>query len=71
MKILNQITGVFLGVELWKTLTYWVALPGCLMATIFCVNGHLEHSKHEKRPEFIPYSYMRIRTKVCVTLKLI
>lgn len=54
---------VVLGVELWKKLTYWIALPSYLLANIYCICGHLEHKKHEKRPEFVPYSYMRIRTK--------
>lgn len=54
---------VVLGVELWKKLTYWVALPSYLLANIYCINGHLKHNKHAKRPEFIPYSYLRIRTK--------
>lgn len=53
------------GVELWRKVTFFVALPGTLLATIYCVNGHLEHKKHEKRPEFVPYEHLRIRTKVC------
>jgi len=56
------------GVELWRKVTYYVALPCCLFASVYCINGHLEHEKHTKRPEFIPYEHLRIRTRVCATI---
>lgn len=60
------IAEVIQGVGLWKKVTYFVAFPGCLLATVYCINGHLEHEKHTTRPEFIPYEHLRIRTRVCI-----
>ena len=54
---------VIQGVELWRKVTYYVALPGSLLASIYCIYYHLEHEKHSHRPEFIPYEHLRIRTK--------
>ncbi|VVC24269.1 Cytochrome c oxidase, subunit VIa [Cinara cedri] len=54
---------VLQGVDLWKKITYFVALPGVLLASIYIINGHLEHEKHTHRPEFIPYEHLRIRTR--------
>ncbi|KAF0773911.1 cytochrome c oxidase subunit 6A2, mitochondrial-like [Aphis craccivora] len=51
------------GLELWKKVTYFIGLPGCLLASIYCINGHLEHEKHSSRPEFVPYEHLRIRTR--------
>lgn len=60
----NRIAEVVQGIELWKKVTFYVALPGTLLASIYCINGHLEHEKHSHRPEFVPYEHLRIRTKV-------
>lgn len=68
---LYLIAEVLQGVDLWKKVTFFVALPGCLLASIYCINGHLEHEKHSHRPEFIPYEHLRIRTRVCVYLNII
>lgn len=69
--LLIVFTEVVQGVELWKKVTYFIALPGCLLASIYCINGHLEHNKHEKRPEFVPYEHLRIRTRVCTCLNFV
>ncbi|XP_050534273.1 cytochrome c oxidase subunit 6A2, mitochondrial-like [Daktulosphaira vitifoliae] len=54
---------VIQGVNMWKKITLFFAFPACLLASIYCINGHIEHGKHEKRSEFIPYEHLRIRTR--------
>ncbi|XP_075219995.1 cytochrome c oxidase subunit 6A1, mitochondrial-like [Lycorma delicatula] len=49
------------GVKLWRNLTFFVAFPGIALAMANAYISHTAH--HEERPEFIPYEYMRIRTK--------
>ncbi|KAL1782612.1 cytochrome c oxidase subunit 6A1, mitochondrial [Sigmodon hispidus] len=46
---------------MWKALTFFVALAGVgvSMLNIFLKSRHKEH----KRPEFVAYPYLRIRTK--------
>ena len=46
--------------NLWKRLSFLVALPavGLCMA-----NAYLSHHGHE-RPEFVAYDHLRLRTKV-------
>ncbi|KAK0174662.1 hypothetical protein PV327_010409 [Microctonus hyperodae] len=51
------------SVKLWKNLTFFVALPAVALGMI---NSYLltqEEKKHHKRPEYIPYDYLGIRTK--------
>ncbi|XP_011354174.1 cytochrome c oxidase subunit 6A1, mitochondrial [Pteropus medius] len=47
--------------RMWKTLTYFVALPGVgvSMLNVFLKSHHGEH----ERPEFIAYPHLRIRSK--------
>lgn len=47
--------------RMWKTLTYFVALPGVgvSMLNVFLKSHHAE----EERPEFVPYPHLRIRSK--------
>ncbi|XP_006204870.1 cytochrome c oxidase subunit 6A1, mitochondrial [Vicugna pacos] len=47
--------------RMWKTLTYFVALPGVgvSMLNVFLKTHHGE----EERPEFIAYPHLRVRSK--------
>lgn len=46
----------------WKILTVVLAFPG---VTICMVNAHLKMKEHpHEQPEFVPYTHLRIRTKV-------
>lgn len=50
------------GHKIWKRLTFFVAFPACGLCLLNAYLGHKEdHAK--PRPEFIPYEYLRIRTK--------
>ena len=49
------------GVALWKKLTFFAAIPAVIL--ISCSVAFLD-DHHPKRPEFVPYEYMRRRTKV-------
>ncbi|KAK0085188.1 hypothetical protein PV325_005601 [Microctonus aethiopoides] len=50
------------SVRLWRNLTLFVALPTVALGM---VNAYLltQEEHKEKRPEYIPFEYMRIRTK--------
>uniref|UniRef100_A0A6I8P489 Cytochrome c oxidase subunit n=1 Tax=Ornithorhynchus anatinus TaxID=9258 RepID=A0A6I8P489_ORNAN len=50
------------GARMWKLLTYFVALPGVGISMLNAYLKEQQHSGHE-RPEFIPYTHLRIRSK--------
>ena len=54
------------GMKFWRSITYFVCLPGVLIMS-FNVFSHMAR-EHEcggpHRPPFVPYDYLRIRTKV-------
>lgn len=47
----------------FKIATYFVCIPLWLISTVNCYIKEQEQH-HDKPPEFIPYPYMRINTKV-------
>ncbi|CAH2048693.1 unnamed protein product, partial [Iphiclides podalirius] len=49
------------GYKLWKKLSLFVAFPAIGLGMLNAYLGHQEET-HE-RPPFVPYEYMRIRTK--------
>lgn len=51
------------GHKLWKKMSFFVALPAIGLGMLNVYLAHAEHS-HERVP-FVPYEYMRVRTKVC------
>ncbi|XP_036603363.1 cytochrome c oxidase subunit 6A1, mitochondrial-like [Trichosurus vulpecula] len=45
---------------MWRTLTFFVALPGVAVSML---NAYLKSREHHQRPEFISYPHLRIQTK--------
>ncbi|KAL4716738.1 hypothetical protein ACJJTC_004857 [Scirpophaga incertulas] len=48
------------GWQLWKKLSFFVGFPAVGLGML---NAYLAHQEHHERPEFVPYDYLRIRTK--------
>lgn len=46
----------------WKLISIFVAIPGCLLCAYNAVLKEKEHHTHP-RPEFVPYSHLRLRKK--------
>jgi len=51
------------GIRLWKLLSVFVAVPGVGVCWINSYLKEKEEHEHHKRPEFVPYSHLRTRTK--------
>ncbi|CAG7835215.1 unnamed protein product [Allacma fusca] len=51
----------------WKGITYFVCLPTIVVLTVKTFmpdpNVNEECKTHHERPKFVPYEYMRVRTK--------
>ena len=47
--------------KMWKIMTFVICLPGIALSTFVNLGPNAEH---HHRPEFVPYEYMRIRSKV-------
>ncbi|CAB3220673.1 unnamed protein product [Arctia plantaginis] len=50
------------GWKLWKNMTFFVAFPAIGLGMVNAYLAHQEHH-HDERPEFVPFEYMRVRTK--------
>uniref|UniRef100_A0A6Q2ZGJ3 Cytochrome c oxidase subunit 6A1, mitochondrial n=1 Tax=Esox lucius TaxID=8010 RepID=A0A6Q2ZGJ3_ESOLU len=48
----------------WKILSFVVALPGVAVCMLNMYLKMHEHAAHHVEPEFVPYSHLRIRSKV-------
>ncbi|XP_036624613.1 cytochrome c oxidase subunit 6A1, mitochondrial-like [Trichosurus vulpecula] len=46
--------------RMWRTLTFFVALPGVAVSML---NAYLKSREHHEWPELVPYPHLRIRTK--------
>ena len=49
--------------KLWKRLALFGALPLIGIVSYHVYTTEAEHKAHHKRPEFVPYSHLRIRNK--------
>lgn len=48
--------------ELWRKIFLFVACPAMVISMINTYMAETEHWEHYRRPKFVPYEYMRIRT---------
>lgn len=61
--VLLFLTVFFLAtMKTWKLISYFVAIPGCLLCAYNAVLKEKEHHTHP-RPEFVPYTHLRLRKK--------
>merc|ERR1711860_217845 len=51
------------GGKRWKLLSLLVAVPGVILCYINADKKEKEHKLHYERPEFVPYSHLRLRSK--------
>lgn len=49
--------------ELWRKLFYYMCCPALVLCMINTYLAEKEHWEHYKRRPFVPYEYLRIRTK--------
>ncbi|WP_411025400.1 hypothetical protein, partial [Salmonella sp. s55004] len=47
----------------WKLLTIFGVIPAVGFCMYNAYTGEMEHKAHSHRPEFIPFTHLRIRTK--------
>jgi len=51
------------GTRLWKLLSLFVAIPGVGVCYVNAQLKEKEEHEHHVRPEFVPYSHLRLRSK--------
>merc|ERR1711976_43547 len=51
------------GPQMWKILSFTVALPGVALCWINAELKEKEHREHFHQPEFHPYEHLRLRSK--------
>ena len=51
------------GWKMWRNLTFFVAFPVIVLAHVTVFMPHVDGQKDAVRPDFVPYEYLRIRTK--------
>ena len=52
------------GERMWMLLSIFVALPGCSLAWYNAKKREAAEEREHQQQEFVPYSHLRIRTKV-------
>lgn len=60
---------VFSPARTWKILSFVVALPGVAVCMLNMYLKMQQHAAHHVEPEFVPYSHLRIRSKVWFKFK--
>lgn len=49
--------------EQWRRIFYFGCIPAIGLSMVNTYLTEVEHQKHHKRPDFVPYEYLRIRKK--------